>query len=229
MEIWFNPPVQNILIDCINFPSCTITQNALLPTIQFWRTLHICPHKTHVLKFSSQEVEEGVLTLHIHPWNWCAYVSKSRGGGYWHYTYPLLNWCTLVSNSRVGEGVLTLHITPPLNWCAHVSKSRGGGGDIDITHTPLQNWCACLHVKRWGVLTLHIQPPNWCAQVSKSRGGGIDITHTPPSHQTEVLKSPCQEVGGIDITHNTPPLNWCACLHVKRWGYWHYSYSYSNS
>ena len=35
MEIWFNPPVQNILIECINFSSCTTTQNALLPQYNF--------------------------------------------------------------------------------------------------------------------------------------------------------------------------------------------------
>ena len=47
-------------------------------------------------------------------------------------------------------------------------------------------------------------PPNWYAEVSKSRGGGrgIEITHTAP--QTDVLKSPCQEVGVV-LTLHIPP------------------------
>ena len=64
----------------------------------------------------------------------------------------------------------------------------------------------------WGVLTYLILKPK-LKLIRNSKLKLKNITHT----QTDVLKSPSDEMGGIDITH-TPPKLMCSSLQVKRWG-----------
>ena len=84
------------------------------------------------------------------------------------------------------------HTPHPPNQCAQVSKSRGGRV-LTLHIPPTKLMCSSLQVKRWMVLILHIPP-----------------------HQTNVLKSPSQEVGGL-ILHIPPTKPMCSSLQVKRW------------
>ena len=93
---------------------------------------------------------------HMHPPNWYAQVSKSRGGrGGIDITHTPPHKTDVIKAPSQEVGVLTLHIQLP-NWCAQVSKSWGGGY-WHYTYPPKLKWSS-VHVKRWGVLILHIPP-----------------------------------------------------------------------
>ena len=132
-------------------------------------TLNI-PPKHDVLKSQSQEVggidiadtpQHDVLT-HTPP-TWCAQVSKSRGGGYWHYTYPPHTHTHDVLKSprqEVGGGYL--HYTyPPNMMCSSLKVKRWGRGYGHYTHPTPHKMCSSLKVTTTHPSIYHNQPCLW--------------------------------------------------------------------
>ena len=69
------------------------------------------------------------------------------------------------------------------------------------TYAPTKLMCSSLQVKRWkrGYWHYIYTPETDVLKSPHQEVGGIDITHNPPTKL--MCLSPCQEVGGIDIAH----------------------------